>query len=140
MIGENCPVASPTPEGSVMSCTEQSETPQDSMAPEKPDPSVKNQLSAESRQESSSTKERTDGENSSTEETGNDSDLGSTSESSDEDDFELVSSVPETPSQKPVTSNSQTKPLNGNPAVNQKTDISSRKHAIVKSQTTELKK
>ena len=112
------------------------------MAPEKPDPSVKNQLSAESRQESSSTKERTDGENSSTDETGNDSgnDSRSTSESNDEDDSELVSSVPETPSQKPVTSTSQTKPLNGNPAVNQKTDISSRKHAIVKSPTTELKK
>ena len=138
MLGENCPVASPTPEGSVMSCTEQSEIPQDSMAPEKPDPSVKNQLSAESREESSSTKERTDGENPSTDETGNDSDSGSTSESNDEDDSELVSSVPETPSQKPVTSTSQTKPLNGNPAVNQKTDISSRKHTIVKSQTIEL--
>ena len=89
MLGENCPVASPTPEGSVMSCTEQSGTPQDSMTPEKPDPSVENQLSVESRHESSSTKERTDGKNSSMDETGNDSDSGSTSKSSDEDDSEL---------------------------------------------------
>ena len=50
MLGENCPVASPTPEGSVLSCTEQNETPRDSMTPGKPEPSVENQLSAESRQ------------------------------------------------------------------------------------------
>ena len=98
MLGENDPVASPTPEDSDMSCTEQSETPQDSMTPEKSDPSVKNQLSADSRQEPSPIKGRTDGEDSSTDETGGDSDSGSTSESSYEDDSELVSSVPENPS------------------------------------------
>ena len=95
MLGENDPVASPTPEGSDMSCTEQSETPRDSMTPEKSDPSVENQLSADSRQEPSPIKGRTDGEDSSTDETGGDSDSGSTSESSYEDDSELVSSVPE---------------------------------------------
>ena len=84
-----------------------------------------------------------------TEESGDDSSSGSTSASDDEDDSERVSSVPETPLQKPVTSapqknlapvanpndtnkKPQTKPLNGNPAVNQKSKIS-------KSQTTELK-
>ena len=55
----------------------------------------------------SSIEEGTYGENSSTDGTGDDSDSGSTSESSDEDGSELVSSVPETPLQKPVTSASQ---------------------------------
>ena len=50
MLGENCPVASPTPEGSDMSYTEQSETSWDSKTPEKTDPFVGNQPSAEFRQ------------------------------------------------------------------------------------------
>ena len=108
MLDENCPVASPTPEGSDMPYTEQSETPRDNMTTEKPGPSVENQPSAESRQELSSIEERTDGENSSTDRTGVDSELGSTSESSDEDSSELGSSVPETPLKKPVTSAPQT--------------------------------
>ena len=139
MLGENCPVVSPTPEGSDMSYTEQSETPEDSKTPEKTDPSVENQPSAESRQEMSSTEKGSDGENSSTDETGDDSDSGSTSESNNEDGSALVSSVPETPLQKTVTSTSQTKPLNENQLLNQKTDTSSRKHTIVKSQETGLK-
>ena len=103
MLGVNCPVVSPTPEGSDMSCTEQSETPRDSKTPEKDDPSVKNQPSVESRQEMSSIEERTDGEDSWTDGTGNDSD----SDSSDGDGSDLAFSVPETPLQKPVTSASQ---------------------------------
>ena len=79
----------------------------------------------------SSTEKGSDGENSSTDETGDDSDSGSTSESNDEDGSALVSSVPETPLQKTVTSTSQTKPLNENQLLNQKTDTSSRKHTIV---------
>ena len=118
MLGENCPVVSPTPEGSDMSNIEQSEAPRDSLAPEKPDSSVETQSSAESQQELSPVEERTDGENSSTERTGADSDSGSASESSDEDGSELVSSVPETPLQKPVSSTSQK-----NLAVTQKAQV-----------------
>ena len=107
MLGENSPVVSPTPEGSDISNIEQSEAPRDSLAPEKPDSSVETQSSAESQQESPPVEEKTDGENPSTEGTGADSDSGSASESSDEDGSELVSSVPETPLQKPVSSTSQ---------------------------------
>ena len=139
MLGGNCPVVSPTPEGSDMSYTEQSETPGDSKTPEKTDPSFENQPSAESRQEMSSIEEGTDGENLSTDETSDDSDSRSTSESNDKGGSELVSSVLETPLQKPVTSTSQTKPLNDHQILNQKTDISSRKHTIDKSQATGLK-
>ena len=72
---------------------------------------------------------------------GDGSSSGSTSESDNGDDSELVPSVPETPLQKPVATapqknppntSTQTKPLNGNPAVNQKSDVS-------KSRTTESK-
>ena len=118
MLGENCPVVSPTPEGSDMSNIEQSEARRDSLAPEKHDSSVETQSSAESQQELSPVEERTDGENSSTERTGADSDSGSASESSDEDGSELVSSVPETPLQKPVSSTSQK-----NLAVTQKAQV-----------------
>ena len=97
MLGENCPVASPTPEGSDMSHSEQSETPQDPP-------------SAESQQESLPVDESNDEVCSSTDGSGSDSGPGSTSESSDGDDSELVSSVPETPLQKPVISAPQTKP------------------------------
>ena len=121
MLGKNCPVVSPTPEGSDMSYTEQSETPGVSKTPEKTDPSVENQPSAESRQEMSSIES------------------GTTSESNDEDGFALVSSVPEIPLQKPVTSTSETKPLNENQLLNHKTDISSRKRTIDKSQATGIK-
>ena len=102
MLGENCPVVSPTPEGSDMSYTEQSETPRDNKSAEKADPSVENQPSAGSGQEMSSIEERIDGDDSSTDGTGDDSDSESTSELSDEDGSELGSSVPETPLQKPV--------------------------------------
>ena len=107
MLHENCPAVSPTPEGSDMSNIEQSEALRDSLAPEKPDSSVETQSSAKSQQESSPVEEKTDRENSSTEGTSSDSDPESASESSDEDGSKLVSFVPETPLQKPVSSTSQ---------------------------------
>ena len=107
MLGENCPVATPTPKDSHMSFFEQSEAPRESLASEKPHSSVETQSSAEPKQESLPIEERTDGENSTTEETGTDSVSGSASGSSNEVDSELVSSVPETPLQKPVSSTSQ---------------------------------
>ena len=47
MLGENCPIVSPTPEDYDMSNIEQSEAPRDKLAPEKPDSSVETQSSAE---------------------------------------------------------------------------------------------
>ena len=109
MLGENCPVVSSTSEASDISYTEQNETPRENKTPEKIDPSVENQPSAESRiWELLSIQERTEAENSSTDGTGVDSDSGSTSESRDEDGSEFLSSVPETPLQKPVTSTPHT--------------------------------
>ena len=90
MLGENCPVASPTPEGSDMSCSEQNETSQDPP-------------SADSHQKSSASEEEGDG-SSSAEESGGGSDSESTSTSGNDVSSERVSSVPETPLQKPVTS------------------------------------
>ena len=86
MLGENCPVASPIPEGSDISCSEQNETSQDPP-------------SAGSQQKSSVSEERSDG-CSSAEESGDDSSSESTSTSEDDDDSEQVSSVPETPLQR----------------------------------------
>ena len=88
MLGESCPVVTPTPEDYGMSSIEQSETPRDMLAPEKPDSSVEIQSSTESQQKSPTVEERTSGENSSTDETGADSDSGSTSQSSCEDGSE----------------------------------------------------
>ena len=107
MLGENCPVATPTPKDSHMSFIEHSKTPRESLASEKPYSFVETQSSAESQQESLPIEERTDGENSTTEETDTDSVSGSASGSSNEVDSELVSSAPETPLQKPVSSTSQ---------------------------------
>ena len=107
MLGENCPVVSPTPEGSDMSCTEQSGTPRD---PERIDPSTKHEPSAESQQESTPIEERLENGNSSTDESGEDSDSESTSASSDGDDSDLGSSMPEAPSKKPVISRLQATP------------------------------
>ena len=90
-----------------MSYTEQSETPRD---PERTDPSAENQPSAESQQESPFIEEIPERGNSSTDESGEDSNSGSTSASSDGDDSDLVSSVPETPSKKPVISKPQANP------------------------------
>ena len=90
-----------------MSNIEQSEPPRDKLTPEKPDSSVETQSYTETRGELSTVEEKTGGDDSSTDESGADSDLGSTSESSDEDDSELVSSVPETPLREPTSSSSR---------------------------------
>ena len=102
MLGENCPVASPTPEGSDMSSSEQNET---SRGPP----------SAGSQQESSASEERSDG-CSLTEESGDDSSSGSTSVPGDGDDSERVSSVPETPLEKTVASTPQKNYANQQPS------------------------
>ena len=107
MLDENCLVVSPTPEGSDMSCTEQSETPRD---PERTDPSAENQPPAESQEESPLIDKGPEKGNSSTDESGEDSNSGSTSASSDGDDSDLVSSVPKTPPKKPVISKPQGNP------------------------------
>ena len=97
MLGENCPVATPTPEGSDMSCSEQNETSQDPP-------------SAGSQQKSSDSEERGDG-SSSAEESGGDSTSESTSTSRDDVGSERVASVPETPLQRPVASTPQKNPV-----------------------------
>ena len=101
MLDENCPVVTPTPEGSDMSYIEQSDTPQESLA------LVQHDSSVESQQESSPIVEETGGENSSTEEADTDSYSGSILELSDENHSELVSSVPVFPLQNPINSTSQ---------------------------------
>ena len=98
MLGENCPVATPTPEGSDMSCSERNETPQ-------------NPPSADCQQESQAGEERGD-ECSSAESSGDGSSSGSSSGSEDGDDSELVPSVPETLLQKPVATAPQKDPAN----------------------------
>ena len=50
MLGENCPVATPTTEHSGMSLNEQSDTPGENLAPVRPESSVETQPSAESQQ------------------------------------------------------------------------------------------
>ena len=50
MLGENCPVATPTTEDSGMSLNEQSDTPGENLAPVRPESSVETQPSAESQQ------------------------------------------------------------------------------------------
>ena len=58
MLGENCPVATPTTEDSGMSLNEQSDTPGENLAPVRPESSVGTQPSAESQQTSSPTQGR----------------------------------------------------------------------------------
>ena len=111
MLGENCPVAMPTPEGFDMSCSEQNETSQDPP-------------SAGSQQKSSDSEERGDG-CSSAEASGGGSSSESTSTSGDGIDSEQVASVPETPLRKPVASTPQNNPgkrtTRQNGTTNQKT-------------------
>ena len=52
MLGENCPVATPTTEDSGMSLNEQSDTPGENLTPVRPQSSVETQPSAESQQTS----------------------------------------------------------------------------------------
>ena len=94
MLGENCPVATPTIEDSSMPLNEQSDTPGENVAPVQPKPSVKTQSSAESQQTSSPTRvEAREGDFSLTEGSGSDSDSGSSSEPGDESGSELESSA-----------------------------------------------
>ena len=90
MLGENCPAATPTLEGSDKSNSEQNETSRDSPF-------------AGSQQKFSASEERGD-VCSSAEESGDDSSSGLTSASGDDNNSERVFSVPETPMQKPVAS------------------------------------
>ena len=80
MLDENCPVATPTPEDSGMSFTEQSGTPPLNQNPVQPDPSAEIHPRGESPQNYSALSEGMDGEIPSRE----DSDLDSDSESDSE--------------------------------------------------------
>ena len=106
MFGQNCPVATPISEDSVMSLIEQSDTPRENLVPVKPESSVEIQPFGDSQQEYSPIVEEAGGENS--EETGSDSDSGSSSESSDDNDSVLESPAgPEITSEKPYSLLSQ---------------------------------
>ena len=108
MFGQNCPVATPISEDSVMSLIEQSDTPRENLVPVKPESSVEIQPFGDSQQESSRIVEEPGGENCSMEETGSDSDSGSSSESSDDNDSVLESPPgPEITSEKPYSLLSQ---------------------------------
>ena len=105
MLGENCPVATPTTEDAGMPSNEQSDTPGENVAPVQPESSVETQPSVESQQTSSPTwGEAREGNSSLTEEPGSDSDSGSSSKSDDESESELESSAgPKLPSERPLT-------------------------------------
>ena len=106
MFGQNCPVATPISEDSVMSLIEQSDTPRENLVPVKPESSVEIQPFGDSQQEYSPIVEEPGGEN--LEETGSDSDSGSSSESSDDNDSVLESPAgPQITSEKPYSLLSQ---------------------------------
>ena len=98
MLGENCPVATPTPEGSSMSHSEQSETPQDSSP-------------AGSQQESRINEERSE-EFSSAGLSGGGSSSGLSPEFNEGDGSERVPSVPDDPSQRMIVSSPPRTPIN----------------------------
>ena len=98
MLGENCPMATPTPEGSNMSHSEQNETPQDSPP-------------ARSQQESRFNKERSD-EPSLTGSSDGGASSGLSPESNEGDGSERVPSVPDDPSQRLVVSSPPRTPTN----------------------------
>ena len=98
MLGENCPVAMPTPEGSNMSHSEQSETPQDSSP-------------AGSQQESRINEERSE-EFSSAGLSGGGSSSGLSPEFNEGDGSERVPSVPDDLSQRLVVSSPPRTPIN----------------------------
>ena len=94
MLGENCPVVTPTTEDSGMSLAEQSDATVESAAPVQPESSVKTQLSTESQRTSSPIQEEAEEGDSSMEDgSGSDSDSGSSSESDDENGPELESKI-----------------------------------------------
>ena len=89
MLGENCPVATPTTEDSSMPLAEQSDTPGEIVAPVQPESSVETQPSPGSQQTSSPTREEArEGDSSLTGGCGSDSDSGSSSVSDDENESE----------------------------------------------------
>ena len=114
ILGEDCPVASPIPEGSDMSCSEQNGTSQDP-------PSAGSQ-------QKPLVSEEMDNRCSSVEESGDDCSSGSTLTSGDEDVSERGSSVPETPLQKPVASAPQENPANQTDHPNTSTRDNRTKH------------
>ena len=101
MLGENCPVATPTTEDSSLPLAEQSDTPGENVAPVQPESSVETQPSTESQQTSSPTREEArEGDSSLTGGSGSDSGSGLSSESGDESESELESSAgPNAPSE-----------------------------------------
>ena len=103
MLGENCPVATPTAEHSDMSFAEQSVATVGGAAPVQQESSVEIQPSAESQQASSPISEGAeDGDSSEEDGSGSGSDSGSTSESDDEDGPDLEHSAgPNVPSEDP---------------------------------------
>ena len=103
MLGENCPVATPTAEDSGMSFAEQSDATVGGAAPVQQESSVEIQPSAESQQASSSISEGAEEGHSSEEDgSGSGSDSGSTSEPDDEDGRDLEHLAgPNVPSEDP---------------------------------------
>ena len=87
MLGENCPVATPTTEDSSMSLVEQSDAAIEGAAPVQQESSVENQPSADSQQTPSPIQgEAVEGDSSMEDGSGSGSDSGSSSESSDENE------------------------------------------------------
>ena len=103
MLGENCPVVTPTTEDSGMSLEEQSDATVGGTVPAQQESSVEIQPSAESQQASSPISEGAkEGDSSEEDGSGSGSDSGSTSESDDEDGPDLEHSAgPDVPSEDP---------------------------------------
>ena len=103
MLGENCPVVTPTTEDSGMSLAEQSDATVGGTVPAQQESSVDIQPSAESQQASSPISEGAEeGDSSEEDGSGSGSDSGSTSESDDEDGPDLEHSAgPNVPSEDP---------------------------------------
>ena len=94
MLGENCPVATPTAEHSDMSFAEQSVATVGGAAPVQQESSVEIRPSTESQQASSPISEGDEeGDSSGEDGSGSGSDSGSTSESGDEDGTDLEPSA-----------------------------------------------
>ena len=86
MLGENYPVATPTPEDSSMSFTEQNGTPPPNQSPAQPDPSEEIHPCGESPKKSSALSEELEGETPSEEDSYSDSDSELDSESCSDSD------------------------------------------------------
>ena len=92
MLGENCPVATPSMEDSDMSLTEQSDNVDGGAVTAQPEPSVETQLPTESlRKPSPIQEEDVEGDSSMESESGSDSDSGSDSSEEDEPVLESLS-------------------------------------------------